>query len=356
MSVVVKARVPGAVRIVGTAVVALMLLYIIPFAIPGYLVSQFATVLAFAIAIVGINMVTGYGGAITLGHASFVALGSYTTAILVTRYGWSPYATIPVAAVLSWVAGWCLGFPALRLQGLYLALGTLVLSITVPPLLKRFDAFTGGVQGLNVGNPSPPAFIGLDDSQWIYFVTLAVAAVLYIVARRILSGPLQRALVATRDNQLVAAVMGVDRAALTTATFAMSSLYAGVAGSLYAMIVGFVSPDTFSLMMSLSLFVGAVIGGITSISGAIVGAMFIQFVPIWASDIDVSLGGLVFGATLIVTLVVFPVGIGGLVERLFLKLCPHLGWIEQPAAAQYGEVKEGAAKGVAAQHGRHRGD
>ena len=126
-----------------------------------------------------------------------------------------------------------------------------------------------------------------------------VAALFYVVARRILSGPLRRALVAARDNQLVGSVMGVDRATLTTATFAMSSLYAGVAGSLYAMIVGFVSPDTFNVMMSLSLFVGAVVGGITSLNGAIIGAMFIQFVPIWASDIDVSLGGLVFGGALI---------------------------------------------------------
>jgi branched-chain amino acid transport system permease protein len=334
MSVVIRPKVPAPVRMAGSAVLAVLLLYVIPFAIPSYLVSQFATVLAFAIAIVGINLVTGYGGAITLGHAAFVALGSYTTAILVVRYGWSPYATIPVAAVLSWIAGWCLGFPALRLQGLYLALGTLVLSITVPPLLKRFDSFTGGVQGLNVGNPEPPKFIPIDESQWIYFVSLAIAAILYVVARRILSGPLRRALVATRDNQLVAAVMGVDRATLTTATFALSSLYAGVAGSLYAMIVGFVSPDTFNVMLSLNLFVGAVVGGITSLGGAVIGAMFIQFVPIWASDIDVSLGGLVFGGALIVTLVLIPAGIGGFAERIFMWFCARVGWTEAVAKTE----------------------
>jgi branched-chain amino acid transport system permease protein len=333
MSVVIKPRPPMAVRVATAAVAIIVLLYVIPFAIPNYLVSQFATVLAFAIAIVGINLVTGYGGAITLGHAAFVALGSYTTAILVVRYGWNPYATIPVAAASSWIAGWCLGFPALRLQGLYLALGTLVLSITVPPLLKRFDGLTGGVQGLIVGNPSAPAFTGLDASRWIYFIALVTAAVLYFVARRILSGPLCRALVATQDDQLVAAVMGVDRARLTTATFAMSSLYAGVAGSLYAMVVGFVSPDTFNVMMSLSLFVGAVVGGITSLVGAVAGAMFIQFVPIWASDVDVSLGGLVFGGALILTLVLIPAGVGGLAERLFLRLCASLGWTEAAAIA-----------------------
>lgn len=328
MSVVVKPKIPTAVRLTVVAALAIVFLYVIPFVIPSYLVSQFATVLVFAIAIVGINLVTGFGGAITLGHAAFVALGAYTTAILVVRYGWNPYATVPVSAALSWTAGWCLGFPALRLQGLYLALGTLVLSITVPPVLKRFDGFTGGVQGLNVGNPEAPTFLPLDDSQWIYFVCLVTAAILYVVARRILSGPLRRALVAARDNQLVGAVMGIDRATLTTATFAMSSLYAGVAGSLYAMIVGFVSPDTFNVMMSLSLFVGAVVGGIISLNGAIIGAMFIQFVPIWASDIDVALGGLVFGAALIVTLVVIPAGIGGLGERVFTWLCIKLGWVQ----------------------------
>ncbi|MFT4118798.1 branched-chain amino acid ABC transporter permease [Bradyrhizobium sp.] len=327
MNVVVRPRPPLAVRIAFAALLAVLFLYVIPFVIPNYLVSQFATVLVFAIAIIGINLVTGYGGAITLGHAAFVALGSYTTAILVVRYGWNPYATIPVAAALSWVAGWCLGFPALRLQGLYLAMGTLVLSITVPALLKRFDGFTGGVQGLNVGNPESP-LKWIDDSQWIYFVCLAIAAVLYLVAARILSGPLRRAMIAARDNHLVASVLGVDRAPLATATFAMSSLYAGVAGSLYAMIVGFVSPDTFNVMLSLSLFVGAVVGGITSIGGAIVGAMFIQFVPIWASDIDVSLGGLVFGGALILTLVLIPSGVGGIAGKLYDLTCLRLGWTE----------------------------
>jgi branched-chain amino acid transport system permease protein len=326
MNIVIKPQPPLLVRIAFAAAMAVIFLYVIPFAIPNYLVSQFATVLVFSIAIIGINLVTGYGGAITLGHAAFVALGSYTTAILVVRYGWNAYATVPVAAALSWTAGWCLGFPALRLQGLYLAMGTLVLSITAPALLKRFDAFTGGVQGLNVGNPESPVN-WLDESQWIYFVCLALAAVLYLVAARILSGPLRRAMIATRDNHLVASVLGVDRAPLATATFAISSLYAGVAGSLYAMIIGFVSPDTFNVMLSLSLFVGAVVGGITSIGGAIVGAMFIQFVPTWASDIDVSLGGLVFGCALITTLVVLPAGVGGLVSRQYKLICFRVGWI-----------------------------
>jgi branched-chain amino acid transport system permease protein len=133
-------------------------------------------------------------------------------------------------------------------------------------------------------------------------------------------------MIAARDNPLVASVFGVDRTPLSTAAFAVSSLYAGVAGSLYAMIVGFVSPDTFSVMLSLNLFVGAVVGGITSIGGAIVGAMFIQFVPVWASDVDVSLGGLVFGCALMFTLIVLPSGIGGLARRLYHALCARLGW------------------------------
>ncbi len=303
-------------RAIGTVGLAVLLLYVIPFAIPSYLVSQFATVLAFGIAIIGLNLVTGFGGAITLGHGAFVALGAYVSSILIVRYGWYPLATIPVAAVVCWVAGLCLGFPALRLQGLYLALGTLVLSITVPPLLKRFDTLTGGVQGLIVGNPSPPKWLPLDDSQWIYFVSLVLALIGYFVARRIVHGALGRALVATRDNMLVAAVMGVSRLNLTTATFAVSSLYAGVAGALYAMIVGFVSPDTFSVMLSLSLFVAAVVGGVTSLFGAFLGSLFIQFVPVWASDIDVALAGMVYGLSLILILLIVPDGLGGLCRRI----------------------------------------
>jgi len=342
MSVVVRPKVPLAVRLGAGAVIAVVLLYVIPFMVPSYLVSQFATALVFAIAIAGINLVTGYGGAITLGHAAFVALGSYTTAILMVKYGWNPYLTIPVAAAISWIAGLCLGFPALRLQGLYLALGTMVLSITVPPLLKRFDGLTGGVQGLIVGNPEPPKSLPLEESQWIYFVVLAIAALLYWVARRVLSGSLKRAMIATRDNHLVAAVMGVNRTSLTTSMFALSSLYAGVAGSLYAMIVGFVSPDTFNIMMSLNLFVGAVVGGIVSLPGALFGALFIQFVPIWASDVDPALGGLVFGMVLVLTLVVIPEGIGGLFERWYVSFCRKVGWIETVSGSA-AEKNEGAS-------------
>lgn len=334
MSGVVTLRLPLAMRAALGCALAVVLLYVVPFAIPSYLVSQCATVLVFAIAIAGIVLVTGYGGVITLGHAAFVALGAYTTSILVVRYDWNPFATIPVSAVLGFAVGWCFGYPALRLQGLYLALGTLVLSITVPPLLKRFDDFTGGVQGLNVGNPPAPAWLPIDDSQWIYFVCLAVAAILWVVARRVTSGPLRRAMVATRDNQLVAAVFGVDRARLTTATFAMSSLYAGVAGSLYALIVGFVSPDTFTVMLSLSLFVGAVVGGVTSLGGTVLGAMFIQFVPIFASDIDASLGDLIFGAALILTLALMPQGAGGVIAGAWTWLCVQFGWVAARAPAE----------------------
>ncbi|MGE3992913.1 branched-chain amino acid ABC transporter permease [Pseudorhodoplanes sp.] len=311
---------PSWKKAVAAAALAFVLLYIVPFKAPGYLVSQYATVLAFGIAIIGLNLVTGFGGAITLGHGAFVALGAYTTSILVVRYGWHPIATIPASAALGWLAGLLFGFPALRLHGLYLALGTLVLSITVPPVLKRLDGFTGGVQGLNVGNPAPPAWLAIDDTQWIYFVSLVCAGVLYFVARRIVDGALGRSLIATRDNMLVAAVMGISRVRLTTITFAVSSLYAGVAGSLYALIVGFVAPDSFTVMLSLSLFIAAVVGGVTSLGGAFLGALFIQFVPVWAGDIDPALAGLVYGIALILTLVIIPDGIGGFIKRWFVRL------------------------------------
>ncbi len=327
-------------RALGAAALAILLLYIIPFKAPGYLVSQYATVLAFGIAIIGLNLVTGFGGAITLGHGAFVALGAYTTSILVVRYGWHPVATIPASAAISWIVGLLFGFPALRLHGLYLALGTLVLSITVPPVLKRFSEFTGGVQGLNVGNPLPPSWLPLDESQWIYFVALACAAFLYFVAYRIVGGALGRSLIATRDNMLVAAVMGISRVKLTTMTFAVSSLYAGVAGSLYALIVGFVAPDSFTVMLSLSLFIAAVVGGITSLGGAFLGALFIQFVPVWAGDIVVALAGLVYGVSLMLTLVLIPDGLGGLAKRIATWLRARIGW--QPQSPQ--EVENSAQK------------
>lgn len=293
-----------------------VLLGVIPFGLPSYMVGQFSLAVVYAVAILGLNMITGYVGSISLGHGAFFAVGAYVAAILMHRYGWDPYTPIPVAGLVCWVAGLLFGIPALRLRGLYLALGTLTLAVTVGPVLKRFTGVTGGSQGLFVGTPLAPANLGIGDSQWVYLFVLAVAGVMFLVARNVIDRGLRRALVATRDNEIVASVMGVDLARYKSLTFAVSSMYAGVAGAMYTLVVGYVSPDSFPIMLSLSFFVGAVIGGLTSISGAVYGALFIQFVPVWASDVDRALAGFVYGGALIAAMLLMPDGVAGLIEKL----------------------------------------
>jgi branched-chain amino acid transport system permease protein len=298
------------------ALIGIVLLLTLPFRFSAYALDQVTLVLIYAVAILGLNMVSGYAGAISLGHGAFFAVGAYTEAILVHHHGLNPYAAVAASAAVAWLAGLAFGFPALRLRGLYLALGTLALAMSVPPLLRRFESFTGGHTGLVVETLSAPKWTHLSGSQWTYFVVLLIAVVLFAVAWRLLGGALGRALLATRDHEIVAQVMGVDPTRYLTLTFALSSLYAGTAGALYTLAIGFVSPDSFSLMLGLGFFVGGVVGGLTSVGGALFGGLFLQYVPVWASDIDKALGGFIYGAMLIASMLLMPEGIAGIVRRV----------------------------------------
>ena len=307
------------------AVLAAVLFVAIPLLSPGYMLDQYTLVVIYAIAILGLNLVTGYGGAITLGHGAFFTLGAYSCAILMMKYGWSPLAAVPVSALLCWVAGLLFGYPALRLHGLYLALGTLALAVSVTPLLKRFEGLTGGHQGIVVDMPSAPKWLPINDTLFTYYLCLVIGVVLFAGAWLVVRGALGRSILALRDNPLVASVMSVNRARTTTLLFAMSSFYAGIAGALFGMTVGFVSPDSFPLMLSLSFFIAGVVGGLTSISGAVYGALFIQFVPTLASDIEISLSGLVYGAALIVFALLLPNGVAGGLQRLWTAIRSRTG-------------------------------
>jgi branched-chain amino acid transport system permease protein len=297
------------------AVLTAIFVVAIPLLSPSYIIDQFTLTVVYAIAILGLNLVTGYGGAITLGHGAFFTLGAYATAILMMKYGWSALAAVPASALLCWISGLLFGYPALRLHGLYLALGTLALAVSVTPILKRFEKLTGGHQGIVVTMPRAPSWSGLSDAVWTYYICLLVAAALFLAAWLVVRGALGRSILALRDNPLVASVMSVNRVRTTTLLFAMSSFYAGTAGALFGMVVGFVSPDSFPLMLSLSFFIAGVVGGLTSISGAVFGALFIQFVPTLASDIDIALSGLVYGAALILAALLLPNGVAGAIER-----------------------------------------
>jgi len=318
-----------AVALLGVAALGL------PFVASGYHLFQFSQVLIYAIALLGLNLLTGYNGQISLGHGAFYAIGAYTTAILETRFGAPYWATIPPAGALCFAAGFLFGLPALRLGGLYLALATFALAIATPQLLnfKAFDAWTGGVQGLQLGKPHAPLGLPLTPDQWLYLLCLACAAALFWAAANLVRGRVGRAIVAIRDHPIAAEAMGVNISFYKAMCFGVSALYAGVAGALGAIVVGFVSPDSFGLPLSLSFLVGVVVGGLASVWGVLFGALFIEFVPNYADQLSDLFGesakalpGAIYGVLLIALMAAMPTGVAGaarsarpLVSRLFSR-------------------------------------
>jgi branched-chain amino acid transport system permease protein len=284
---------------------------VLPFVLSNFRVFQFTQVFIYAIALLGLNILTGYNGQISLGHGAFYAVGAYTTAVMIDKwnvgYGW----TIPVAGLLCLVVGFLFGIPALRLEGLYLALATFSLALAVPQVLKYFEHWTGGSQGIVLSKPDAPWGLRLSPDQWLYFVSLVTLIVLFVLAGNLLRGRSGRALVAIRDHPIAAEVMGINSALYKSLTFGVSAAYTGVAGALSALAVAFVAPDAFNVFLSITLLVGIVIGGLASVAGAVYGAFFIQFVPNWAQDISKAAPWAIYGVFLILFMYVMPRGIAG---------------------------------------------
>jgi branched-chain amino acid transport system permease protein len=295
----------------GMAAVALLAALVLPFTLSNFRLFQFSQVYIYAIALLGLNILTGFNGQISLGHGAFYAVGAYTTAVMIDQwnvpYGW----TIPAAGVICLVAGFLFGIPALRLEGLYLALATFALALAVPQILKYFEHWTGGSQGIVLSKPSAPWGLPINPDQWLYFLTLALLVLLFALAANLLRGRTGRAVVAIRDNAIAAQAMGVNTALYKSLTFGVSAAYTGVAGALSAVTVAYVAPDSFDVFRSITFLVGIVIGGLASISGAIFGALFIQFVPNWAQDISKAAPWAIYGVFLIVFMYAMPRGIAG---------------------------------------------
>lgn len=290
----------------------------LPFFIANYRVFQLTLALCYAIAILGLNMLIGFNGQISLGHGAFYAIGAYTAAVLMDKVNMPYWLTIPIAGVVCLACGFLFGLPALRLEGLYLAIATLALGIAMPQILKHkaLEHWTGGSQGLVIMKPDPPAGLPVSQDQWLYFFTLAWTVLLFFVAWNLLRGRVGRAMVAIRDQPTAARAMGVNTSIYKSLTFGVSALYTGVAGALGAIVVQFVAPDSFGIFLSFSLFIGVVIGGLSSISGAVYGALFIQFIPNVADQISKAAPWAIYGVFLIVFMYVMPTGVAGFIRLL----------------------------------------
>jgi branched-chain amino acid transport system permease protein len=351
--------------------------FLLPRFVSDFRAQQIAYVGIYFIALLGLNLLTGITGQISLGHGAFMLIGGYTTAILISngpREGEPPLEllghhftndmrdiwTIPLAGLVAGVVGFLFGFPALRLHGLYLALATFAVAVAAPALVRRFHEFTGGGAGINFFDvpgrtkseriTDPITFEqterGIDMlfftipsfNEWLYYLCWTIALALYGLAWLLLRGRFGRSLRAVRDSELAAASSGVDLARYKTLAFGISAFYAGVAGSLLAIATTFVNPETFPITLSIFLLVGVVVGGLGSLWPLVFGAIFIHFMQIeWAQAservvpnfipvlgaIDTDLPGapaVAFGVILILIMLVAPGGAAGLIRSARMHL------------------------------------
>jgi branched-chain amino acid transport system permease protein len=314
--------------------VGLVVIVGLPFVAKNFLIFQITMAVIYAMAILGLNLLTGFNGQFSLGHSAFFAIGAYTAAILMEHADVAYYWTVPVAGLICLITGFAFGLPALRLEGIYLALATFALGSAIPQLLKwtPLEHWTGGVQGVVIIKPDAPFGLPLNSDQWLYFFTVAVAAVMYVCAVNLVRSRTGRALVAIRENPIAASAMGINTALYKSLTFGVSALYTGVAGALGAIAVQFVAPDSFTIVLSIALFVGLVIGGVGSIPGTLVGGLFVLFVPNVAEEISKGLAGAVYGIILIAVIYLMPTGAAGLARLIAFQFARVIGVRTKPGS------------------------
>jgi branched-chain amino acid transport system permease protein len=289
----------------------------LPFLVSDFRTFQFTRVLYISIAVLGLNILSGYNGQFSLGHGAFIALGAYVAAIMMDRWGVPYYLTIIPAGLIGFIFGFLIGLPARRLEGLYLALATFGLALATPQILKKFEIITMGVQGIVVDKPEVPFGLPISQDQWLYFFTLMILLVLFWAARNLLRARTGRAFVAIRDHHMAAESMGVNAGFYKPLAFAIGGAYAGVAGALATITIQFVAPDSFGVFLSITLLVGSVIGGIASIGGAIFGGIAIVFIPNVAEEISKAAPWAIYGVILILFMYAMPSGIMGFINMLW---------------------------------------
>lgn len=282
----------------------------------NYHLFQMTMVASYAIALLGLNLIVGYNGQFSLGHSAFFALGGYLVAIMAQHWGISYVWSLPIAGLVVFFAGLLVGIPALRLEGIYLAVTTYALVISLPSLLKYFDNWTGGAQGIILTKPQVPQMVSLGQDQWLYLVVVLIAIVLYWFGWNIIRARPGRAIKAIRDNPTVAALMGVNVSRYKTITFGLSAAYAGIGGGIGTIAIQFISPDQFSLQFAMALLVGIVLGGLATITGCIYGAFFIFFIPNISESVSKSAPEVIFGVILILLVYLMPTGLSGFITKV----------------------------------------
>jgi branched-chain amino acid transport system permease protein len=308
----------GKWKILGWTAAGITLL-VLPFFLGKYHIFLLSLLAVYALVSLGLNLLMGYTGQIAAGHAGFLALGAYFTAIAGTLAEWLPCpVTLLLAGLFSGIIGFILGIPILRLKGFYIAMATLAFGVVVSEAILQWSSLTGGDDGFNVPTATIAGF-AFDNDLKLYYLVISVTIVLTILAKNLVNGYIGRAFIALRESEIAAQTIGIDLAKYKTIAFAVSAFYTGVAGGLFAYLITFLSPDAFTLELSMDFIAMIVIGGMASILGSIIGAVILTGMQqVLAGLLDLQI--LIFGLSLIVFMIFMPRGISGMIydfkERL----------------------------------------
>jgi branched-chain amino acid transport system permease protein len=302
--------------------VAVLIVAILPWVVPSFVVFDLIFVAAYTIAILGLIILTGMNGQISLGHGAFMALGGYIVAVGAHSAGWPYWVGVPLAAICCGVFGLLFGLIALRLAGVYLALATFSLAVATPPFLKHYKSITGGFGGLSLQAVQTPGSFPLDSQRWLYYVAWTVVGLAFLSSALLVRGKFGRALRALRDNPVAAISFGVNPYIYKTLAFGWSAVLAGIAGAFYAIPTAYVSPDSFSFALSITLLIGAVLGGMMTFWGALAGGVVVEFLPLVAQQINAAAPSVVYGVALILVMMFVPDGVVGGLLRLIRRFRP----------------------------------
>lgn len=291
----------------------------VPLVATDFQLFRFTNILIFALALIGVNLLVGYNGQISLGHGAFYAVGAYVTALLMAHAGVVHWVAVPVGGLVCLVAGFLFSLPVLRLQPMHLAMATFAFGAALPSLVKwkGIERWTGGTQGLGIDDLAVPFGLPLRVDQWVYLMALLVLAVSFWLTVNLLRGRVGRAVIAIRDHPIAAQSMGINNILFKAAIFGISAMLVGLAGGLAALSMRYVAPGMFGLFLSFGFLIGIALGGLGTLTGALYGAVCLQAILLVvgasAKSLQTSNTPLIYGVVLIVFLCLFPNGIAGLV-------------------------------------------
>ena len=297
------------------AIAGLIGLLILPKFLGNYSIFLLSMLAVYALVSIGLNLLMGFTGQIAAGHAGFLALGAYFTAILSAKFVWMPcLASLLLAGIFTGIIGFLLGIPILRLKGFYIAMATLAFGVVVSEIILQWSSLTNGDNGLDVPVATIAGF-AFDSDYKLFYLIISVTIILTLLAKNLVNGYIGRAFIALRESEVAAQTIGIDLAKYKTIAFAVSAFYTGIAGGLFAYLITFISPDAFTIELSIDFIAMIVIGGMGSILGSIIGAVILTGMQqVLAGLLDLQI--LIFGLSLIVFMIFMPKGISGMIFDL----------------------------------------